>query len=198
MSNGEWVGAGLKDVLTLAGIHAGAVSVLLVELDAESPEEGFWYALPAEKAMHPDTLLAYGLNGETLPRDHGFPLRVIVPGWVGSANIKWLGRIVAVSEQVWTRNNTTFYVLMGDQYPPQDESQSKPVTMQVIKSALVLPWPAESPAGRQRIRGYAQSPAGPISRVEWSTDSGRTWTDADLPGRQSDYSWARFEFLWDA
>ena len=173
--------AGLKDVLTPAGIHAGAVSVLLVGLDAESPEEGFRYALPAEKAMHPDTLLAYGLNGETLPRDHGFPLRAIVPGWVGSANIKWLGRIVAVSEQVWTRNNTTFYVLMGDQYPPQDESQSKPVTMQVVKSALTLPWPA-----------------GPISRVEWSTDSGRTWTDADLPGRQPDYSWARFEFLWDA
>ena len=190
--------AGLKDVLTPAGIHAGAVIVLLMGLDAESPEEGFRYVLPAEKAMHPDTLLAYGLNGETLPRDHGFPLRAIVPGWVGSANIKWLGRIVAVSEQVWTRNNTTFYVLMGDQYPPQDESQSKPVTMQVIKSALALPWPAESSAGRQRIRGYAQSPAGPISRVEWSTDSGRTWTDADLPGRQPDYSWARFEFLWDA
>ena len=54
--------------------------------------------LPAEKAMHPDTLLAYALNGDTLPRDHGFPLCALVPGWVGSANVKWLGRIVVSSE----------------------------------------------------------------------------------------------------
>ena len=198
ISNGEWAGAGLRDVLTLAGIHASAVSVLLVGLDTESPEEGFRYVLPVEKAMHPDTLLAYGLNGETLPRDHGFPLRAVVPGWVGSANIKWLGRIVVSSEQMWTRNNTTSYVLMGEQYLPLGEAQGQPVTIQSIKSALALPWPAELSAGRRRIQGYAQSPTGPISRVEWSADSGRTWTDADLPGQQPDSSWARFEFLWDA
>ena len=82
VSNGEWVGVALRDVLALAGIHASAVSVLLVGLDAESPEEGFRYVLPVEKAMHPDTLRAYALNGETLPKDHGFPLRALVPGWV--------------------------------------------------------------------------------------------------------------------
>ncbi len=198
VSNGEWVGAALRDVLTLAGVHASAVSVLLVGLDSESPEEGFRYVLPAEKAMRPDTLLAYALNGETLPRDHGFPVRALVPGWVGSANIKWLGRIVASSERMWTRNNTTSYTLIGDQYPPEGESRGRPVTAQVIKSALALPWPAELSAGRQRIHGYAHSPAGPISRVEWSVDSGRTWTDAELSGRQPDLSWARFEFAWDA
>ena len=93
--------------------------------------------------MQPDTLLAYALNGETLPKDHGFPLRALVPGWVGSANIKWLGRIVVSSEQKWTRNNTTHYALIGDEYPPEGESLGKPATTQVIKSALVLPWPAE-------------------------------------------------------
>ena len=97
IGNGEWIGASLRDVLTLAGIRDNAHSVLLVGMDVESPEEGFRYRLPVEKAMHPDTLLAYGLNGETLPRDHGFPVRALVPGWVGSASIKWLGRIVVSS-----------------------------------------------------------------------------------------------------
>ena len=198
IGNGEWVGVALRDVLTLTGIHASAASVLLVGLDEESPEGGFRYVLPAEKAMHPDTLLAYAMNGETLPKDHGFPLRALVPGWVGSANIKWLGRILVSSERLWTRNNTTSYTLIGDEYPPEGESRGKPVTAQVIKSALALPWPAELAAGRHRIHGYAHSPAGPISRVEWSADSGNAWSEAELSGSQPDYSWARFEFAWDA
>ena len=137
-SNGEWVGAALRDVLALAGIHASAASVLLVGLDAESPEEGFRYVLPVGKAMHPDTLRAYALNGETLPKDHGFPLRALVPGRVGSANIKWLGRIVVFSGQMWTRNNIASYVLSGDRYPPEGESRGKPVTH------LLGPTPATS------------------------------------------------------
>ena len=198
VGNGEWVGVSLRDVLTLVGIVDSAVSVVLVGLDAESPEDGFRYVLPVEKAMHPDTLLAYALNGETLPRDHGFPLLALVPGWVGSANIKWLGRIVVSSEMMWTRNNTTSYVLIGDEYPPVGESQGVPATTQVIKSALALAWPAEVSAGRHRIHGYAHSPAGPISRVEWSADSGRSWTTTELARHQSELSWARFEFTWDA
>ncbi len=198
VGNGEWVGAALRDVLARAEITANAVSVLLIGLDSESPEEGFRYVLPVEKAMHPDTLLAYQLNGEALPKDHGFPIRALVPGWVGSANIKWLGRIVVSSEKLWTRNNTTSYVLIGDKYPPEGEAQGKPATEQVIRSALALPWPAELPAGRTRIHGYAHSPAGAITRVEWSDDAGRTWNDAALPGEQPDRSWARFEFEWDA
>ncbi|MDE2968620.1 MAG: molybdopterin-dependent oxidoreductase, partial [Chloroflexota bacterium] len=198
VGNGEWVGARLSDVLTLAGVRDDAVSVLLVGLDTESPEEGFRFVLPVEKAMHPDTLLAYAMNGEPLPQDHGFPLRAVVPGWVGSSHIKWLGRIIVSTEQLWTRNNTTSYTLIGDAYPPEGESEGVPVTEQAIKSALALPWPAEFAAGRQRIHGYAHSPKGPITRVEWSADGGRTWDVASVSGTQPDYSWARFEFEWDA
>ena len=136
VGNGEWVGARLSDVLTLAGVRDDAVSVLLAGLDTASPEEGFRFVLPVEKAMHPDTLLAYAMNGETLPRDHGYPLRAVVPGWVGSAHIKWLGRIVVSTEQLWTRNNTTSYTRIGDAYPPVGESAGAPVTEQAIKSAL--------------------------------------------------------------
>ena len=198
VSNGEWVGASLRDVLELAGIKDDAVSVLLVGLDTESPEGGFRRALSVEKAMHPDTLLAYSLNGEDLPRDHGYPVRALVPGWAGSSSIKWLGRIVVSSENQWTRNNTTSYVLTGDAYPPEGEADGRVVDVQSIKSALALPWPAELPTGRNQIHGYAHSPHGPIARVQWSSDGGMEWRDADLAAPQVQYSWARFGFAWDA
>ena len=119
VSNGKWTGTALHDVLVRAGIMDGAVSVLLIGLDNGSPEEGFRRVMPVEKAMDKDTLLAYSLNGEPLPKDHGFPLRALAPGWVGAASIKWLGRIVVSTEQLWTRNNTTSYTLIGDAYPPE-------------------------------------------------------------------------------
>ena len=198
VSNGEWVGVPLRDVLTEAGITDDAVSVLLIGLDAESPEQGFRRVLPVAKALHPDTLLAYGLNGEDLPRDHGYPLRALVPGWVGSSNVKWLGRIVVSKERLWTRNNTTSYVLIGDDYAPEGQAPGKIATTQVIKSALALPWPAALSAQVHRIHGYAHSPDGPIRRVEWSLDSGATWHEATVREGQVQYSWARFDFEWDA
>ena len=198
VSNGEWVGASLKDVLELAGIRDDAVSVLLMGLDAESPEGGFRRVISIDKAMHPDTLLAYSLNGELLPRDHGFPVRALVPGWVGSTSIKWLGRIVVSSEQQWTRNNTSSYVLIGDDYPSEGGAQGRVANTQTIKSALALPWPAELSTGQHRIHGYAHSPHGAIAKVEWSWDGGATWSEAELPGPQPQSSWARFELSWEA
>ena len=128
VGNGEWTGVSLRDVLTLSGITDDAVSVLLIGLDVKSPEEGFRRVLPVEKAMDPDTILAFALNGELLPKDHGYPLRALVPGWVGSSSIKWLSRIIVSSERLWTRNNTTFYVLIGDAYPPEGEALGKVTT----------------------------------------------------------------------
>ena len=198
VSNGEWVGVSLRDVLTMAGIRDSAVSVLLVGMDTESPEEGFRRVIPVDKAMHPDTLLAYALNGEALPRDHGFPVRALVPGWVGSTSIKWLGQIIVSTEQQWTRNNTTSYVLIGDDYPPEGEAEGRVATTQTIKSALALPWPATLPQGQHRIHGFAHSPHGHVARVEWSADSGASWNEAALSGPQAQYSWARLEFSWYA
>ena len=198
IGNGEWTGVPLRDVLELAGITDAAVSVLLIGQDTESPEGGFRRVVPVEKAMHADTLLAYALNGDTLPRDHGYPLRALLPGWVGSSSIKWLHRIVVSSDELWTRNTTTSYVLIGDDYTPEGEAEGKVVSVQTIKSALALPWPADLPAGSHRIHGYAHSPIAPIRAVEWSDDSGRTWNTATVLEPQIQYSWARFEFSWEA
>ncbi len=196
VGNGEWTGVPLRDVLRLSGVTDDAANVLLIGLDTESPEEGFRRVLSAEKALHPDTLLAYGMNGELLPRDHGFPLRALIPGWVGSTNVKWLGRIVASKAPIWTRNNTTSYVLIGDAYPPEGEASGKVATTQVIKSALALPWPAEMVAESRRLHGFAHSPDAAIEKVEWSVDSGRTWKPVETLTPQVQYSWARFEFGW--
>ena len=198
VGNAEWTGVALRDVLLAAGIGAEAVSVLLVGLDAEAPEGGFRRVLPVRKALHPDTLLAYGMNGEDLPRDHGYPLRAVVPGWVGASSIKWLGRIVVSNEQVWTRNNTTSYVLIGEDYPAESPAEGQPFDVQVVQSALALPWPAELPAGLHVMRGYAHSPNGPIAAVQWSLDGGATWRDAALTTPQPQYSWVRFAFDWRA
>ncbi len=198
IGNGEWTGVPLRDVLELAGITDAAVSVLLIGQDTESPEGGFRRVVPIEKAMHPDTLLAYALNGDTLPRDHGYPLRALLPGWVGSSSIKWLSRIVVSSDELWTRNNTTSYVLIGDDYPQEGEAEGKVVSTQTVKSALALPWPSDLPAGTHRIHGYAHSPTAPINAVEWSDDSGSAWNAATVLEPQIQYSWARFEFSWEA
>ena len=198
IGNGEWVGASLRDVLTLAGIKDSAASVLLVGLDAESPEGGFQRALPVEKAMHPDTLLAYTMNGETSAQGPRLPGAGPGARLGGQFQHKVLGRIVVSSQQHWTRNNTSSYVLIGDGYPPEGEAEGMVAEMQSIKSALALPWPAELPAGQHRLHGFAHSPHGPIARLEWSLDSGASWEEAELPGPRVQYSWSRFEFAWTA
>lgn len=197
VGSGEWTGVSLKDVLTAAGIKDEARSVLLVGMDEESPEGGFRRALPVEKAMHPDTLLAYSMNGEMLLRDHGYPLRALVPGWVGSSSIKWLRKIVVSTNMIWTRNNTTHYVLIGEKYSREGMADGKIVTTQVVNSALALPWPATLPAGEHRLYGFAHSPHGEIARVEWSDDLGESWHEAEISGGRVQYSWARFEFTWE-
>ncbi len=197
VGSGEWTGVSLKDVLTAAGIKDEARSVLLVGMDEESPEGGFRRVLLVEKAMHPDTLLAYSMNGEMLPRDHGYPLRALVPGWVGSSSIKWLRKIVVSTDVIWTRNNTTHYVLIGEEYSREGMADGKIVTTQVVNSALALPWPATLPAGEHRLYGFAHSPHGEIARVEWSDDLGESWHEAEISGGQVQYSWARFEFTWE-
>jgi DMSO/TMAO reductase YedYZ molybdopterin-dependent catalytic subunit len=190
-----WEGVSLREVLARAGVSEQTAFVQMIGLDTEAPEGGFRRPMTYEKAMDEDTILAYRMNGEPLPPDHGFPIRAIVPGWVGSNQIKWLGRIEAHLQPVWSRNVTSSYVLIGDAYPKEGEAMGKIITEQSIKSILILPWPAALPAGRRTIRGYAYSPQGPIERVEWS--DGGDWRPARLIDPPMKYAWMRFEFAWE-
>ncbi len=194
----EWTGVPLAEVLLRAGLAATALDVQLVGLDTDSPEQGWRRPLPLAKALDPDTILAYRMNGAELPPDHGFPLRAVVPGWVGSSSVKWLGSIEISSQRIWSRNVTTSYVLIGDDYPLEGEAEGQVAREQSIKSALALPWPARLRPGPQLIRGYAQSPSAAIARVQWSIDDGATWSPARLIEPLMRYAWARFEIDWDA
>ncbi len=192
----EWTGPRLADVLALAGLRDNAVDVNVIGLD-----DGAWARpMPVAKAVHPDTMLALTMNGVPLPPDHGFPVRAVLPGWVGSSSVKWVGRIEVATEKVWVRANTTSYVLVGDEWPADryQPADGAPINTGAIKSALALPHPAELPPGPQRIRGFAYSPQGPITQVEWNQNDG-PWSPARLIGASADlpHAWARFEFEWE-
>jgi DMSO/TMAO reductase YedYZ molybdopterin-dependent catalytic subunit len=155
--------------------------------------------MPLAKALDPDTMLAFAMNGADLPPDHGFPVRAIVPGWPASNSVKWLTRIVVSREPQWVKNNTTSYVLIGDAWPPEQyaPAEGKPITELTVKSALALPRPAQLASGSQRLRGYAYSPRGPVQRVEWRVDGG-PWRPARIVGPIFPRAWQRFELAWDA
>ena len=194
----EWTGVPLMEVLQAAGIQDSAEAVQLIGMDQGAPEGGFRRPLPIDKAMDPDTLLVLRMNGVPLPKDHGAPVRALVPGWVGSSSVKWLGRIEVSDTQIWSRNNTTSYVLIGEDYPPEGQARGQVANKQSLKSTLALPWPAVLRNGIYRIYGYAYGPDGPIARVRWSDDGGNTWKDARLLEPHMRYGWTRFELDWNA
>ena len=134
-------------------------------------------------------LLAYEMNGEPLPPDHGFPLRLVVPGWIGIASIKWVGQIEVSDQPLYSPWNTKWYRMTGGDYP----ADSPPITMQVVKSAFELAQGAELPAHRPvSIAGRAWSGTSAIRRVEVSIDEGATWQHARLRGPNAPGAWARW------
>jgi sulfane dehydrogenase subunit SoxC len=189
----EWTGVPLGAVLDLARVKRDTprdiLNVLVEGLDSVKVNRPMSLA----KAFEDDTLLAYAFNGEPVPPDHGFPVRAIVPGWVGISNIKWVGRIEVRTTVIDVPTTTRTYVLEGPDYP------SKVVLrQQTIKSAVALPWGATLPAGPRLVHGFAWSPAGRISRVEYSLDRGSAWRPAALREPNIPRAWTRWDFEWDA
>ncbi|NPC95500.1 sulfite oxidase [Nocardioides sp. zg-DK7169] len=206
----RWEGVLLRDLLDRVGIRRDAVSVMATGLDDPFVSGGVDHGrvrrpFPVRKALD-DALLAWSANGEPLLPDHGFPLRLVLPGWVGIASIKWLGSLeVSTSEQSspW---NTIWYRMTGGAYP----SDAPPLTVNPVRSAFELDWDAELPAARSiTLTGRSWSGAAPIARVEVSVDGGATWRRADLHerrrhgerqerrGKRLDRSWTRWSYRWE-
>ncbi|MBI2857076.1 MAG: sulfite oxidase [Chloroflexi bacterium] len=190
----EWTGVPLSELLERAGVKKTAVDVMPTGLDSLGIERPMSLA----KAMETDTIVAYMMNGDILPPDHGFPARVIAPGWVGIASIKWVGKISVSERPTFVEKNTNSYVLVGPDYAAQPPARGPILMEQVMKSACALPWPATIRAGRQKVVGYAWSPWGKIVRVEVSLDVGRTYRDAVLTGSNTGRAGTRWEFTFDA
>jgi len=190
----EWTGVPLAEILNRAGLKKNAVDVMPTGLDARKIER----PMPVAKALEDDTLLVYAMNGDVLPVDHGFPMRALVPGWIGIANIKWVGRLFVSEEPVFVEKNTKDYVLIGPDFPERPPAKGPILTLQTLKSAVALPWPATVSAGRQVIRGYAWSPHGKIAKVDYSLDGGKSWGAATLRAPNIARAGVRWDFPWEA
>ncbi|MFZ5861990.1 MAG: sulfite oxidase [Nitrospirota bacterium] len=194
----EWTGVRLAEVLERAHLKRTAVDVMPAGLDPEFGADGHVRKPHSiEKALH-DTLLVVGMNGQTLPADHGFPARILTPGWAGINSIKWVGDIEVADVPLFSAWNTKFYVLENDDsvgcgpgfYPCPPPA----VTEQTVKSAFEIAWPtdgvsAEIPADRP-VTGRAWSPAAKIKRVEVSVDGG-AYHEAELTKPNIPQAWVR-------
>lgn len=193
----KWRGVRLGTVLRRAGLSPTAVDVLPSGLDPNFVSGGVDLGpvrrpLPVAKALQ-DVLLAYEMNGRPLSPDHGFPVRLVVPSWIGISSIKWVGAIEVSATPLFSPWNTQFYRLLGPDHPAEGTLLSR----QVVKSAFELPWNAVLGAGgSHRLRGRSWSGNGRIRSVEVSTDGGATWRRARRVGLSGGDAWQRWEFRW--
>jgi DMSO/TMAO reductase YedYZ molybdopterin-dependent catalytic subunit len=201
-STAEWTGVPLRMVLEHAGLRGSACEVLFVGADGgPNPEAGgatmaFERSLPVERAMHPDILLAYAMNGEELPAAHGFPLRLVVPGWYGVAAVKWLVRITALTSPFAGFYQRDRYVMV---HPERSDMTATPLTTIPPRSLLVAPSDGATLAqGRQRLRGLAWSGEAPVEHVEVSVDDGQTWQAAEWTSDPVRYAWRTWASRWEA
>ncbi len=188
MSSAEWTGVPLKLLLREAGVRKGAKWLLAEGADAAGLARSF----PMDKALD-DALVVYAQNGEMLRAEQGYPIRLLLPGWEGIANVKWLRRL-EVGDRPWEmREETATYT---DLLPSGKARQY--TFIQEAKSVITSPCP-EYPIlhkGLHVIQGLAWSGEGKVKRVDVSFDGGRNWQQARLKGPQLDKSLTRFEIDW--
>ena len=203
VSNARWKGVSVSVLLQRAGIRETATEVLFEGADFGDEEEGgrnlqlgYARSLPLEKALHPDTIVAYEMNGLPLESAHGYPLRLIVPSWYGMASVKWLRRI-----QVLEHPYEGFFQMRRYVYINEGGMKGvswTPVTSLRVKSLITHPRHGEIIApGQYTIRGLAWSGEGEIDAVEISIDGGNTWKKARLVNKSVPTAWRQWEFPWE-
>lgn len=201
VSTAEWTGTPLADVLEEAGLASDVVELVFTGADhgiEKGNEHDYARSLSVNEAKRPEVLLVYEMNGRPLEPQHGFPLRLIVPGWYGMTQVKWLSRIDAVSTPFDGYQQRVAYW-----YKQNADDPGTPVTRMRPRALLVPPGFPDYltrrriiERGRIAIQGRAWSGHGPISRVEFCVD-GR-WTDAALGKPSGPFSWCSWTSEWDA
>ena len=202
VGNAQWTGVRLRDVLAKAGVHAGARHVQLQGADrpvvASVPM--FVRSIPLEKAIHPDTILAYDMNGRPLPLLHGGPLRVITPGWMADSCIKWLTDITVQADEAKGYYMQTAYRIPTKPSEPgaaADGQTMIPVETMGVKSLIAVPAEGDRvKVGPTTIQGVAWGGEAKIAKVEVSMDEGKTWEPARLVGEDQRYAWRQWQFIW--
>jgi DMSO/TMAO reductase YedYZ molybdopterin-dependent catalytic subunit len=204
VGTGRWRGVPLAAVLAEAGLAPGAAEVVLSGLDRgieAGVEQRYERSLPVEVALDGGALLAYELDGVPLPPQHGFPLRLVVPGWYGMTNVKWLGRITAVAEPFLGHQQVAAYRLRAS-----EDDEGVPLTRMLPRALMAPPgipdFPTRHrtlPAGPCLVEGRAWSGWGPVEAVEVSVDGGTSWSAASVERDvDSPWAWARWTYVWHA
>ena len=192
-----WRGVSLASLLERVGPSAGAVEVLFEGADRGVPAAGaeeapFARSMPLEKALHPDTLLAYEMNGAPIPPEHGGPVRLLVPGWYGMASVKWLASITVLPRPFTGFYQKERYVL---DFP--GASEALPVREMQARALITSPTPGAVVApGSHIVSGVAWSGHAPVASVEVSLEGGGPWRPARLLDPPMPYTWRRWEFDW--
>jgi DMSO/TMAO reductase YedYZ molybdopterin-dependent catalytic subunit len=197
VSTAEWTGVPLLEVLDRAGVKSSAQEVLFRGIDSGAVEGlaepiHFERSLSLDVARTSDVLLAYAMNGEALPLQHGYPLRVIVPSWYAVASVKWLESIELrdAAFRGHYQADTYFFEWQRDR-----QTVHEPVTLQRVRSLLTDPEAdAQVQAGDLKLRGVAWSGAAPIARVDVSVNGG-PWREARMVGDRSRTRWQWWECL---
>jgi DMSO/TMAO reductase YedYZ molybdopterin-dependent catalytic subunit len=199
----EWTGTPLAPILEETGIAEGASEVVFTGLDRGiqgDVEHTYERSLPLAEAMREELLLAYAVNGQPLPPQHGFPLRLVVPGWYGMTHVKWLDSITVADEPTSGWQQSVAYHLRQS-----ENEQGTPVTRMLPRSLLIPPGIPDF-LTRNRflepekhvLEGRAWSGWGPVERVEVSTDGGETWNVATLGEPVSEFAWRGWAWPWHA
>ncbi len=185
VGTGSWTGTPLAALLVEAGVAEKAVEVLFTALDRGVEgeiEQTFQRSLPLAEALRADVLLAHGLNGGPLPPQHGFPLRLVVPGWYGMTNVKWLTRITVLDQPFTGYQNARGYRVRQD-----PDEQGEPVSRMAVRALMVPPGIPDFATRRRfakldehTLEGRAWSGEGTIEHVEVSSDGGASWQAAEL------------------
>ncbi len=197
VSTAEWTGVPLIEVLDRAGVKAGAREVLFRGIDSGTTDGvdepiRFERSLCIADARGAEVLLAYAMNGEPLPVQHGYPLRVIVPGWYAVASVKWLAEIEVIGQAFDGHYQTGSYFF---EWQRDGVTVREPVTLQRVRSLVIEPRAdARIDRGELAIRGVAWSGAAPIARVDVSVNGG-PWQESRLVGERKRHSWQWWEFF---
>jgi sulfite oxidase len=192
VSTAVFTGVALRDALASCGVHDDAVELVFTGADhgiIDGHDVQFARSLTRAQALHGDTLLVWAMNDEPLTAEHGYPLRLLVPGWYGVASVKWLTRITAVTEPFTGHFQTDRYVYRQD----DTVADETPVTRMHVRAVIAA---VERTPDGMIVHGIAWSGHAPVTRVELSFDGGATWQSATLAAAASSYAARTWSYTW--
>lgn len=200
IGNAHWVGTPLKGILETAGVKPDGIEVVFYGADKGEEtirdvkvEQSFGRSLHISDALNAGALLVYEMNGEPLPHYHGAPLRLLVPGWYGVANVKWLNQIHVQDRRYMGRFMGRDYVTLSKQdIGGEVRWEERSVTKMRLKSSIVR---VTKRGNSHMITGFVLNDGTPLKAVEISIDGG-PWQAASMDSKNSQYSWKLFRFEW--